>query len=180
MTKLLKLSFAFSLLILVFSCGKDDDPVAARGDIEGTWTATGMVANVETNSSGNTSTVDVTGSNFDYDLTFTADAFSTEGSYTGTNVISSGGFNQTQVVEYTDIMGSGTYTIDGNVITTMGSFFDFDASGMGSSGNSEPQNAQFSIDGDVLTMTQNETTTSTFNGQTSTSVIVGTYTFRKK
>ena len=182
MTKLLKLSFAFSLLILVFSCGKDDDPVAAKGDLEGDWTATAFNATIETSSAGvQLSTLKLTGTSFDYDLNLDGSNFTTSGGYSATQEVISAGVNQTTDVDYANINGTGTYTTDGNMMTVNGAFFELQANGIPGTAGGETQNATYEINADgELIFNQDETVTETSNGFTVDAKIVSTSTWVRK
>lgn len=182
MTKLIKLFCALSILVLVFSCGKDDDPVAKTGDLEGDWTATSFSATIVTSSFGATlATVKLTGTSFDYDLSLDGANFTTTGDYSADQEVNTGGFNQTTSVDYTEINGSGTYSVDGNMMTTDGSFFELQANGTAGTVGGGPQTATFEIDADgVLTLNQDETVTETSNGLTVDANIVSTSTWVRK
>ena len=184
MIKLFKLIFPLSLVLLIASCSKDDD-TAARSGLEGTWTATAMPVNLTNSAGGTTAVSTITGNTFDYDLSFEESTFSTEGNYSATSVVVVDGYSTITDIDYTDVMSAGSYSIDGNIITIEGDgFFNFEAPGTidptGGAGMTGTQNATFEINGDVLTMSQNETLTTTFNGITTTAIIVGSYTFERK
>ncbi len=181
MTKLLKLFFSFSIVLLLVSCGKDDDPVA-KGDLEGTWTAIAYSADIKTSSGGSAlSTIVATGTSFDYDLNLDGSMFTTSGSYSANQTVTTPDFTQSNAVDYTNISGSGAYTVDGNIMTIEGSFFDFEAGGMGMTGVGEMQTATFVINGDgELILNQNETITDTSNGITVDAKIVSSSTWVRK
>ncbi len=182
MTKLLKLLCVFSLLVLVFSCGKDDEPVAAKGDLEGDWTATAFNATIETSSAGVVlSNVKLIGTSFDYDLNLDGSNFTTSGGYTATQELTSAGVNQTTEVDYTNISGDGTYTTDGDMMTVNGSFFELQANGMSATTGGEAQTATYEINSDgELIFSQDETLTETSNGFTVDAKIVSTSTWVRK
>lgn len=181
MTKLLKLFFSISIIILMFSCGKDDDP-AAKGDLEGDWTATAYSATIETSSAGvGLSTIVAEGTSFDYDLNLDGSMFTTSGSYSANQTVTTAGFTQSNAVDYANISGSGTYTVDGNTMTIEGSFFDFEAAGMSFTGGGEMQTATFEINSDgELILNQNETITDSSNGITVDAKIVSSSTWVRK
>jgi len=182
MTKLIKLFYVLSIMIFVVSCGKDDDPVVARGDLEGTWTAIAFNATIESSSAGVVlSTLSLTGTAFNYDLNLDGSNFTTSGEYTADQTISATGVNQTSSVDYTDIDGNGTYTTDGDMMTVNGSFFALEANGIPGTAGGEAQTASFEINSDgELTFSQDETITETANGFTVDAKIVSTSTWIRK
>lgn len=175
MLNLTKLLFALTLILSLGACNSDDDPNPS--DLEGTWTAVSFSANVMSTSDFNgnefTSTVDVVGSEFDYDLTFTDAAFTTSGGYTLDIDFDAGGSSQSSTDTYTNVSGNGTYATTDTEMTINGSFFTFEFNGMPFLTADDTQTADYEIneDGDLI-FTQNETMTSTQSGSTTTSVVV--------
>lgn len=175
MQNLTKLFFALTFVLFLGACNSDED----LSTLEGTWTAVSFSANVmsTTNFNGSefTSTIDVVGSEFDYDLTFTDAAFTTSGGYTIDLDVDSGGNPQSSTDVYTNVSGSGTYTATNSEMTVNGQFFNFEYNGMPVISASGPQTADYEINSnDELIFTQNETMTSTSSGSTTTSVVFST------
>lgn len=183
MIKFSKLIFAFSFLILLASCGKD--PVAA-GDLEGTWTAESVVADIESTSNtvaGEiTSTVTAEGSNLNYDLTLNGTEFTTSGGYDMTTEVDAGGIMiPSSTTMYSNISGSGTYSVSGDVMTIDGSFFEFDASGLTTMSSVGEQKATFEINADgKLVFSQDEEITTTDSGATVVSRVISTSVWVRK
>lgn len=102
----------------------------------------------------------------DYQLTFTATNFNTEGWYSYNTQIETAGMIINDSYTMEDVTGSGTYTTDGNQMTTQGSFFEFTFEGMDDSLFDDEQTGTYEIsaDGQTLTFTQDETTVNTDAG----------------
>jgi len=102
----------------------------------------------------------------DYQVTFTATNFNTEGWYSYNTQIETAGMVLNDSYTMEDVTGSGTYTTDGNQMTTQGSFFEFTFEGMDDSMFDEEQTGTYEIsaDGQTLTFSQDETTVNTDAG----------------
>lgn len=102
----------------------------------------------------------------DYQVTFTATNFNTEGWYSYNTQIETAGMIINDSYTMEDVTGSGTYTTDGNQMTTQGSFFEFTFEGMDDSLFDDEQTGTYEIsaDGQTLTFTQDETTVNTDAG----------------
>lgn len=188
MLKVTKLLTLFAFICLVGACNNDDEasPTAAANGLEGTWTAVEFSASTSTSSNINgqafDSTSEIEGSNLDYDLVFTDDAFTTNGGYTIAISASSGGQVVTNTTDtYTDVNGNGTYTVQGDSMTITGSFFEFNVNGIPYDLGNGSQTAHFEINanGDLI-FSQNETTTDNTNGILTTSNIVSTSRWQKQ
>jgi len=186
MFKLTKLVFAFSLLILLTSCGKDDDSPDA-GSLEGEWTAIAFNANIEStitiNGDVTTLATVATGSNLSYDLNFTSSAFTTSGGYdVTTNTTVDGTVFPANMSTYTNVAGSGNYTTSGGTITLDGSFFTFAVNGMDLSALNQEQSVNYEINANgELIFSQNETITDNSSpGVTSTTMLVSSSTWVRK
>lgn len=129
----------------------------------GTWSAQSLTADAQTTTTiplQNTMVVtetdlDITGTNFDYDVTFTETGFTAGGEYDLNFVASSGGvevLNQTN--SYANVTTTGTYTATNDEITTNGQLFSLEFNGQELSGSDAPQVASYSINGNILTVTQ--------------------------
>ncbi len=181
----MKLTFQMLFLCLfalsIFSCG-DDDEVST---LDGTWTAVSSEFDVTNNSvvSGTAFSTQSTGTatDLDYDLVFTGSNFTTSGSYTY-NVTTSvdGAVVSSGLNPVSDVSGAGTYTVDGSVITIEGSLFEVESNGQSILAANGPQTANFTIEGDVLTFSQNEVITSEQSGVTSTSTIISTSVWERQ
>jgi hypothetical protein len=114
----------------------------------------------------------------DYDLVFTANTFTTNGSYSYNTSITIGDqapINDSYTIE--DVNGSGTYTTSGNEMTIQGSFFDFTFEGIDDSFlDTEDQTATFTLsaDGNTLTFSQNETEVNNQGGTSVSTTTVST------
>ena len=186
MIKFTKLFFALILMVSLTACGGDDDASPSSDSLLGTWTATSFSANVETTStiSGTETkvTTAVTGSNFDYDVTFTATGFTTAGGYTtSVNTTLDGMALSTSVNTTSGVAGVGTYTTDNDQITIVGAFYDYEVNGMSITATSPEQTATYEIDANgVLTFSQNEEITANTQSTMSTSRLVSTSTWVRK
>ncbi len=184
MVKLTKLFFALTLIAFMSACSSDDNDDST--ELEGTWNAISFSfdVNASTEASGQTteSTVSALGSNFDYSVVFTSDAFTTSGGYD----IQTSGTSGTVTIPstsstYTDVDGSGTYSTSGDEITLNGSFYSFDYNGAPYTAANGPQTANYEINSDGrLIISQNETMTTTTSGVTSTTTIVSSSTWEKQ
>jgi len=181
MKKTFQLLFLCLFTLSIFSCGDDDE----MSVLDGTWTAQSSEFDVTTTTTTN-------GSNFssqsvgsttaiDYDLVFTGSNFTTSGSYTYDVTTSvDGSVVNSGSNPVSDVSGAGTYSVDGSVITINGSFFELEFNGQPLVGANGPQMANFTINGDILTFNQNETTTSMEGGAASTSTIVSTSVWERQ
>jgi len=185
MIKLTKILFALSLLLFVTACGSDDDGPDTN-DLLGTWVAVSFEGDIESTSefSGTTTTSEINfiGSNIDYRLTFTENAWTTAGGYDATvtstvNGMSGGAIPSSQ----TGVSGSGNYSINGNVMTIDGSFFELTSNGVPVTAIGEAQMADFEINSDgELVFTQDEVIESTDSGVTSTSTVKSNSVWRRE
>jgi len=186
MIKLSKLLFFCSALFLITACGNDDDAAPVNSDLEGTWEAVSFEFVAETSSEFAGTTTDVLtqleGSNMNYELTFTSDAFTTSGSYDIELQTSlDGSPQQTQSQSYTNVDGSGTYSADGSVMTINGSFFNLTVNGVSYSGANGAQMADYEINAaGNLVFTQDQTVTDNSGGANTTSKQTSSSVWRKK
>lgn len=185
MLKLTRLMFLFCLMIAVAACGGNDDdanPSGGTNDLQGTWKALSMNGNLNTMASGVSSDLTFYGSNYDYTIVFGTSDWNTSGGYdVTTEGISGGVLIPPSISEIRNVMGNGTYTISGNMITVDKSFFDLAASGVPTTGTGGMQTATWSINTDGhLVFNQNETSTDSSTGITITSTLVSTSTWEKQ
>jgi len=175
MKKLLALFCLFSLLT-AFTC--ENEPL--EGDIEtnfentdddllGEWSLVEFSSSISTvtDFSGQLieSDIDIESTTVDYTLNFTANNYTTSGSYSYVADVVANGFEVTgEPYTLENVSGSGSYSTNGNEMTVDGAFFEFELDGMVETGVfDEEQTAPYQIsdDGQTLTFTQNETTTQT-------------------
>ena len=180
--KLFHLSFLLLLLAGFSSCDPDDDAMSPS-DLEGSWTALTLDATSNsTVTSPNFNSVansQITGSAFDYDLEFTGTEFIAGGSYTIDISTEVDGSTSSSTDSYTSVDNTGTYTVTGNEISFDGSLFSLEFNGMTVAGTGGPQTATFNVSGDILTISQNETTESTSGDIMTSSTVVSTSTWRR-
>ena len=173
--------FTLSIFFLLFSAC-ENEPIDSgiinnggnssnTGQIIGDWNVTSFNATTATTTSVNGEEFEVssiiTGSEFDYFITFTSDAFSTNGNYQMRAITEANGVLMDDfTTSYTNVNGNGSYSTNGNLITTEGILFDLEIEGVDTSVFETNQTAtyQFSSNGNVLTLTQSEEHTEVFNG----------------
>lgn len=153
------------------------DPAGLVGD----WEMVSFEAETTTNSNylGQAISVNgvITGSDFDYVVTFTEDAYTTNGSYTLSAVFYMAGMEMENGSEtYSNVSGSGTYTTENGTMTISDPFFTFEFQGMDLSefGGQQTTDYNLSNDGQILTLSQNETINETVNGVETTTQINST------
>jgi len=150
------------LSLMLVACG--DDEADEKMGLNGDWEAQSINFDVSTSldAGGMTTTTRSVGEgeNLDYSLNLNNGEFKTSGSYdfsiTTTSTIITEPTTDTQT--YSNVMGSGTYTNTDTEITADGQFFDFDFNGMSLSSSTGPVTASYTLDGDLLTFEQNDTT----------------------
>ncbi|MDB9782133.1 hypothetical protein OAE03_00795 [Winogradskyella sp.] len=174
MKKLLAFLCLFSLLT-AFTCENepldfDADTSVGGTDIElfGEWNLSEFTVDLTTTTDfqGQTisSVIVVNSTATDYALNFIGNNFTTNGNYSYVaNIVVNGAEVSNELYTLNNVMGSGTYSTSGNVMTIDGSFFEFDFQGADTSTLDGPQTATFQIsdNGVILTFTQNENTTET-------------------
>lgn len=175
----------FLVSIFLISCGDDEDMTTADSDLDGTWVAQTLTADVNSTTvivgglTVNTD-VDLEGKNLDYTLVLDNGAFTTTGSYDIELNVESQGINTTQTDTYTDVSGGGSYTISGDQISVNGQFFDLEFNGMPLMISGEEQSATYVINGNTLTISQDETSVSNSDGVSSTTETVSVSTWTKQ
>ncbi|MEM1214621.1 MAG: DUF5004 domain-containing protein [Bacteroidota bacterium] len=116
--------FFFALFIGALSftgCGEDEETIDPDAII-GTWsmidfTATGTITTTDGNGTS-VSDVEAEGSEYDYRVTFSDDkTYTSEGQYTLTTRTTTDGQTETEVDEMAATLDSGTWEIDGDIIT---------------------------------------------------------------
>jgi hypothetical protein len=119
--------FLFSLAVLLFSCGKDDDPVPTADGLIGVWTVTAMEygGSTITTVSGIKITADFTGAAKDKDMTVTFSQnpkkVTSQGSYTIELTTVTQGQSFTQDYTFNDFLGDGTWTLKDKTLTVTNS-----------------------------------------------------------
>ncbi len=163
MNTLTKLLFACTLIFSFIACG-DDDNSSNKNSLDGSWTAVEFAADVESSSTGVginiISKTSVTGSDLNYDLVFDGSNWTTEGAYSyDISIELSGQTPITSIESVTDVNGSGTFSVDEDVMTIDGSFFTFMYNGQTIADTNGPQMANYEINSaGQLVFEQNETT----------------------
>jgi len=180
--KLIHFSFLLLLLAGFTSCGSDDD-APAPAELEGNWTALTLEATVNSTVTSpninSVATTQISGTTFDYDLEFTGTEFTADGSYTIAISTDLDGTTSSSTDTYTSVDNTGSYTASSNEITFNGSLFSLEFNGMTIGGMGGAQTSDYSISGDILTISQDETTNSTTGDFTTSSTVVSTSTWRR-
>ena len=186
--KNLKSLFLLSFAVFVLAaCGGDDDNPANSNEIDGEWTALSFNVNIVSTFAPDgfdpsTTTSSIVGSNLNYDLDLNGDSFTTMGDYTTTASIDVDGLSvPDQVSELSNVSGSGNYTIDGNVISLSGSFFELELDGVMMADIVGPSEATFNIASNgQLTFSQDQTIDASQPGLTSTTTVTSTSVWERR
>jgi len=170
MLKTIKLFFVFVLILCLSACGDDEDSTST--DLVGTWAVETFDVNIENSVEvlGITTSIvtDIESTIVDYEISFTASDFTTEGGYSYDITSLSNGIAISETTEtVSNVSGTGTYTTSGDEIIINGSFFEFESAGVDFSALQGEQTANFSINGNTLTITQDEEMTTEIQGTTS-------------
>ena len=183
--KILNYLFLALLVAVIFSCGDDDETVIMdSSELVGVWEAQSFDFSLESSTEFNGMTFSTSasgeGTSIDYVLTLTENEFMTSGEYTyDVNVVTNGQSAESSI-SLTDVSGDGTYTTLDDVITTNGAFFEFEFEGQDLSGLQGETSATFSLNGNTLTFTQNETISTEDQGVITTSVVQSTSTWTRQ
>lgn len=185
MSNRFKLFFGLTLVFFASACesGSDESPSTS---LVGTWTAVSLDADVQSTSSFNGTNVTTssiaTGSNFNYDLTFTETAFTTSGSYTVSSTVSiNGGASQTFSSDFSNVSGSGTYTSTEDEIMLNGTFLSLELNGLPAQTSGQVQTASYEINGSgELVISQEESMTVTQSGVTTSLTAMVTSRWTRK
>ncbi len=155
--------------------GENNEGTASS--LVGSWSMDSfdVTINSITDFSGTTieSLVETSSTETNYFLNFTESAYTTSGSYSydvDVSVAGQGNNSSSETVE--NVSGSGTYTTNGNTLTSSGSFFEYTYEGIDDSliNGEQSVNYQITNNGNTLTFTQNETDTQSQLGITTTTI----------
>jgi len=183
MIKQIKFLLACALLISLSACGGNDDP---EDELIGTWELISFdvttEAVIETMGDVTTTTSVLTGTDLDYRLTFEASTYSTEGNYSyDITTTLDGDVIGTSTTTNTDVSGNGSYTSTETTITSDGAFFQLEVDGIDINAIQGQVSADYEIESDgSLVFTQDDETTTTVQGISSTSSLVATSRWRKQ
>ncbi|OBX21114.1 MULTISPECIES: hypothetical protein [Bizionia] len=122
----------------------------------------------------NTSNNDIVGLDMNYIVSFTENTFETAGDYSMHLITSfNGSVLQEQTETYSNVSGSGTYTVSGNTLTTDGAFFEFEFQDVDMSDYAGEQTVQyaFSNGGQTLTIIQTQEISEDQGGIESTTLV---------
>lgn len=188
MKKFNPLHFVFFAVLFLAACGGDDgDAASTLSGLEGDWTAISFRTTVVSTFKPDgfeetTSNFSAEGSNMNYDLNLNDGAFTTSGGYTVSISGESAGMTiPDQESDYSNVSGSGEYTLDGNKITVSGSFFELEIDGVMMTDMADmPSEATFNIDGDELTLTQDQTSDFSQPGLSSSTQVTSTSVWKRK
>lgn len=170
MENLKRVLAAVAIISLMISCSSEDSIETTEG-ILGEWTAVAFNATI-TSEVGSDNDItrtetDITGLNFDYDLTFTESDWSATGGYdTEIRTQSHLGPSETITETLTDVAERGTYIETTDRVTFFGRLFDYDMTGLGfTSISNNEQSSDYTINEDgSLLFIQNQSNTTSING----------------
>lgn len=174
----MRIKFSFllllSLALVSISCGDDDSSeMEGATQLVGTWKAESLTGSASTSIEivGETTTTIATfnGKDLDYTVDFSSTSFMTEGSYAVDLEVTVMGQSSSSSDSYDNVMGSGTYTTSGDTIFVAGQFFDLELDSAPFTVSTGPTTARYTVVGDKLTVTQNETVVDNQFGIVSTS-----------
>jgi hypothetical protein len=120
--KITKLLF-LSIVVILFSCSEDEDPLPTSEGMVGTWSVTGITYKGTTTTSGNGMNVkaDFTGTGKEMDFTTTFDSdpntVTSEGSYVIELKTTVMGQSTTEDYTFNDIFTDGTWTLNGRTLS---------------------------------------------------------------
>lgn len=145
------------------ACNEGNDSTPTNTLI-GTWSLSDMEADVEaTTAAGPISLTASTAIDLieaDYQIVVTENTMTASGSYSLELTINIDGLPPTTTTyEFNDIAGSVDYSVSGNTLNVEGSYFDLGVDGANFSEAGTTLEITYAINGDQLTLTQNQTTT---------------------
>ena len=183
---MIKRIFAIVAVVGVAFMGACDD---GGGDpvnpLLGTWVATGMEATTLATTEGGGFSISVgstsTLTESDYQIVVTDNTITASGSYSVELTVSIAGFPPTTTtLDFEDVNGTANYTVSGNVLNVDGSYFDLDAEEASFDQGGATGEVTYSINGNQLTLTQDQTFTFTEDGATVTASITQTSTWERQ
>lgn len=158
-----------SLTIFVAACDSEGD--SEPNGLIGTWSLTAVEIDASSavtfNGTTITSANEITGSDLNYEVTFTEAGFTAEGSYTLNYVITAAGITTESSLDLSNVSGTGTYSTNGSELTISGQLFQFELNGQPVTASGEDGTVQFQINGNELILSQEESMTTTVQGATS-------------
>lgn len=186
MENLKRVLAALTIITLMMSCGNEDSIENTQG-ILGEWTAvefkSTITSEVGSDNDITRTEANITGLNFDYDLTFTESEWSAAGGYdTEIRTQSQSGHNETITETLTDVTERGTYIETSDKVTFFGRLFDYNMTGLGfTSISNNEQSSDYTINEDgALIFTQNQSNTTSINGISIVTTINNTSTWVRK
>ncbi len=176
---------AFSIFVITFiSCDNEplDSGLTERNDNTNAFIGDWEIVTFETETAteitfmGQTTTSDteIDGLDMDYIVTFTENTFTTAGDYSMHLILTLNGMEMQNLIQsYNNVSGSGYYSTDGNILTTDGSFFEFEFQGVDTSEYSGPQTIQFAFSngGQTLTTLQQQEISENQGGIETTTIV---------
>ncbi|MEM1119297.1 MAG: hypothetical protein AAGJ18_02550 [Bacteroidota bacterium] len=118
----------FSLFLLV-ACGGEEG-ISPDATLEGTWELQDFKVDVETaleiDGISTKSAIAIESENPDYELVFSATAYTAAGSYDYKGDVDVDGIKTSLDESVSNVTGNGTYTMSGDEITSDGAFFNFE------------------------------------------------------
>ena len=120
------------------------------------------------------SDTEIVGFDMDYVVTFTENTFLTAGDYSMRLILTLNGMEMQNADQtYNNVSGSGSYSTNGNILTTDGSFFEFEFQGVDTSEYSGPQTIQFAFSngGQTLTTIQQQEISENQGGIETTTIV---------
>lgn len=168
------------LSVLFFACDDEDSEMPASTELQGTWIANGLDAEISSmtvspngTSSGGSS---VSAVDQPFELTFDATTWTTTGGYDinlETATADGSGSAAARITTLVNENRTGTYSASTSVLTFENSFATLNINDMLLGGSGAAQVLNFSIDGDVLTITQDQEEV-VIDGTTTTTISVTT------
>ncbi|OMP30584.1 hypothetical protein [Mangrovimonas sp. DI 80] len=183
-----KLGMLLSLFVLLSAFTCENEPIdtelanieedVANSQLSGDWNTVSFNATMSTSTGMGGMNMDVEAVmeavNMDYVVTFTANSFTSAGSYDiETDLTVNGIDNGTTTSSLTDVDGNGNYSTSGNTITFDGSLFELEVDGLDTSALGEAQTGQYTLtnNGQTLTITQSQDLSQSQQGVQVTSTV---------
>lgn len=180
--KIFKLSLLLLLGVSFFTaCEDDEDPIIPGvNDLQGTWVATGLDADISSSTVSPTGTSNGMSSGSatvdSFALTFEETTWKSAGGYAIDLLTNTTGGSANASATITTTVGeerTGTYTASADEISVTGSFVMLEINGVLSGGTGVAQQLDYTITGDLLTLTQDQEEV-TQSGDTTTTITVKT------